>query len=124
MASSFRRLSFYRLDDQFDFRSNRRAFARPVGKDSHHGPNRNLINNCDCFDFARGWSALRPFLAVLPFGLDLLEQIGVSSFQIVSEFHRSSRLRDKFQNVSVIFSSRIVIERNVLVQVWHDQFVA
>src|SRR5436853_185909 len=47
-----------RLDDQFDLRSNRRTFARPVGKDSHHGPDRNLINDCDCFDFARGRSAL------------------------------------------------------------------
>ena len=87
VAASFRRLSFYRLDDQFDFRSDRRAFTRPLDKDFHHDPNRNLINNCDYLDFARGWSALMPFLAVLPFGLDLLKQSGVSSFQIVSEFH-------------------------------------
>src|SRR6478752_8942475 len=88
VAASFRRLSFYRLDDQFDFRSDRRAFTRPLDKDFHHDPNRDLINNCDYLDFARGWSALMPFLAVLPFGLDLLEQFGVSSFQIASKFHR------------------------------------
>ena len=50
---------FYRLDDQFDLRSHRRAFARPMGKDSRHGPDRNLINDRDCFDFARGRSALK-----------------------------------------------------------------
>jgi len=76
----------YRLDHQFDVWSDRRALACPLGKDSYHGPNRNFINYCDCFDFARGRSALG-FLPMLPFCLDLLEQLGVSSFQIVSEFH-------------------------------------
>jgi hypothetical protein len=46
------------LDDQFDFRSDRRAFTRPLDKDFHHDPNRNLINNCDYLDFARGRSPL------------------------------------------------------------------
>ncbi len=66
-----------------------------------------------------------PFLAVLPFGLDLLEQFGVSSFQIASKFHRCLQgVGIDFKTFPQSFCRRIVKEGNVLVQIRHDQFVA
>ena len=61
----------------------------------------------------------------LPFGLDLFEQLGVGSFEVVSKFYgRLESLGIYLEAFSQFFGGRIVKEGNVLVEIGYDQFVA
>ena len=61
----------------------------------------------------------------LPLGLNLLEQLGVGSFKLVGKVHSFFQSFGIYLELfSQFFRGRIVKERNVLVEVRNDQFVA
>jgi hypothetical protein len=60
----------------------------------------------------------------LPLGLNLLEQLGVRSFKIVSKFHGFFQsFRVYLELLSQFLGGRIVKEGNVLIEIRHDQFI-
>ena len=61
----------------------------------------------------------------LAFGLDSFEQLRVGSFQIVGKFHSGLQSFGIYlEPFSQFLGGWIVKERNVLVEIRHDQFVA
>ena len=63
--------------------------------------------------------------SVLPFRLNAFEQFGVRSIEVVSEFHRCFQsFGVHFETFSQFPGSGIVKEREVLIEIWHNQFVA
>jgi len=63
-------------------------------------------------------------MITLSFGLDSFEQFGVRSFKLVRKLHvRVQSVGVNLEPLSQFFRGRIVKERNVLVQIRHDQFV-
>ena len=61
----------------------------------------------------------------LAFALDLFDQFGFGSLQVVSEFHsRFQSLGIDLETLSQLLCGRIVKEGNVLVEIRHDQIVA
>jgi hypothetical protein len=61
----------------------------------------------------------------LPFGLDSFEQLGVGSFKLVSKLHSClESFGIHLEPFSQFLGGWIVKERNVLVEIRHDQFVA
>ena len=63
-------------------------------------------------------------MIALSFGLDSFEQFGVRSFKLVRKLHvRVQSVGVNLKAFSLFLGRRIVKERNVLVQIRHDQFV-
>ena len=63
--------------------------------------------------------------SVLPFRLNAFEQFGVRSIEVVSEFHRCFQsFGVHFETFSQFPGRGIVKEREVLIEIWHNQFVA
>ncbi len=61
----------------------------------------------------------------LAFGLDSFEQLRVGAFELAGKFHGFVQsLGIYLEPVSQLFGGGIIKERNVLVEIRHNQFVA
>ena len=61
----------------------------------------------------------------LSFGLDSFEQFGVRSFKLICKFDPCIQsIGINLESFSEFFCGRILKERNVLIKVRHDEFVA
>ena len=61
----------------------------------------------------------------LPFGLDLFEQCGLRSIEVVGKFHCGVQSFGIYlEPFSQFPGGRIVKKRNVLIEIRHDQLVA
>src|ERR1700730_4543191 len=64
-------------------------------------------------------------LVALTFGLNLFEQVCLSFFHVVEKFYyQIEPVRVFFESLPEFFGGWIIKERNVLIEIWHNQFVA